>query len=71
MHNQSYLNYNYVTITCICGYSFKTKSTKQYNVDVCSHCHPFFTGKEKMLDTDGRIEKFQKKYKYQIKNKKL
>jgi large subunit ribosomal protein L31 len=54
-----------ITITCACGAIFKTTSTRQdYSVDICSHCHPFFTGKEKLLDTAGRIEKFTRKYKH-------
>jgi large subunit ribosomal protein L31 len=53
-----------ITITCACGATFQTTSTrKDYSVDICSHCHPFFTGKEKLLDTAGRIEKFTRKYK--------
>jgi len=53
------------TVTCACGATFATKSTrKDYSVDICSHCHPFFTGKEKLMDTAGRIEKFTRKYKH-------
>ena len=51
------------TIKCACGYEVKTTSmVKQITVDVCSNCHPFYTGKQKLLDTAGRIEKFQRKY---------
>jgi len=51
------------TVTCVCGNSFKTKSTKQnIHVDICSKCHPFFTGKQVFVDTAGRIERFSKKY---------
>jgi large subunit ribosomal protein L31 len=54
-----------ITITCACGATFQTTSTrKDYSVDICSRCHPFFTGKEKLLDTAGRIEKFTRKYKH-------
>ena len=54
-----------ITITCACGAIFQTKSTrKDYSVDICSRCHPFFTGKAKLLDTAGRIEKFTRKYKH-------
>jgi len=54
-----------ITIVCACGATFKTTSTrKDYSVDICSHCHPFFTGKEKLMDTAGRIEKFTRKYKH-------
>jgi large subunit ribosomal protein L31 len=54
-----------ITITCACGATFQTKSTrKDYSVDICSRCHPFFTGKAKLVDTAGRIEKFTRKYKH-------
>lgn len=50
-------------ITCACGAVFETKSTKKaVNIEICSECHPFFTGKQKFVDTAGRIEKFQRKY---------
>jgi large subunit ribosomal protein L31 len=50
-------------ITCACGNSVETKSTRgSFSVEVCSNCHPFFTGKYKLLDTAGRVEKFRKKY---------
>jgi len=55
----------YVTtvVTCSCGNTFKTRSTrKELKVDICSACHPFFTGKLKYVDTAGRIEKFQSKF---------
>ena len=51
------------TVTCSCGNSFTTRSTrKELKVDICSACHPFFTGKLKYIDTAGRIEKFQSKF---------
>ncbi|MBI3464513.1 MAG: 50S ribosomal protein L31 [Planctomycetes bacterium] len=51
------------TVTCGCGSTFKTRSTKAaINVEICSKCHPFFTGKVKFVDTAGRVEKFQRKY---------
>ena len=51
------------TITCACGAVFKTMSSKEdMKVEVCSKCHPFFTGKRKIMDTAGRVEKFRKKY---------
>ena len=54
-----------ITITCACGATFKTQSTRtDYSVDICSRCHPFFTGKAKLMDTAGRIEKFTRKYKH-------
>jgi large subunit ribosomal protein L31 len=56
-------NYIESTIKCACGYEVKTRSMqKEISVDVCSNCHPFYTGKQKLLDTAGRIEKFQRKY---------
>jgi large subunit ribosomal protein L31 len=51
------------TVTCGCGNKFTTRSTKKHiTVEICSACHPFFTGKMKYVDTTGRVEKFQKKY---------
>ncbi len=56
-------NYVSATVTCACGESFKTRSTKPViRVDVCSKCHPLFTGKEKFVDSAGRVEKFQRRY---------
>ena len=57
--------YKEVKVTCACGNSFTTRSTigkSALQVDICSHCHPFYTGKQKYLDTAGRVEKFQKKF---------
>ncbi|HNX00431.1 MAG TPA: 50S ribosomal protein L31 [Candidatus Cloacimonadota bacterium] len=55
--------YEKVTVKCACGNEFETSSTKEkLNVDICSQCHPFYTGKQKLLDTAGRVEKFNKKY---------
>lgn len=52
------------TITCACGEVIHTRSTRsQIRVEVCSKCHPFFTGKQKLVDTAGRVERFQRKYK--------
>ena len=51
------------TVKCACGNIFETRSTNpEIRVAICSNCHPFFTGKQKLVDTAGRIEKFQKKY---------
>jgi large subunit ribosomal protein L31 len=51
------------TITCACGNVIKTRSTaKDIHVEICSACHPFFTGKQKLVDTAGRVERFRKKY---------
>ena len=52
-----------VTLRCVCGNSFQTVSTsKDLHVDICSACHPFFTGTQRFVDTAGRIEKFQRRY---------
>ena len=57
-------DYFETTVTCACGEIISTKSTvKDIQVEVCSKCHPFFTGKEKILDSEGRVERFRKKYK--------
>jgi large subunit ribosomal protein L31 len=54
------------TITCACGEVIRTRSTRpDIRVEVCSKCHPFFTGKQKFMDTAGRVERFQRKYKRQ------
>ncbi len=56
-------NYTETTVTCGCGNKFVTRSTKKnITVEICSACHPFFTGKMKFVDTTGRVEKFQRKY---------
>jgi large subunit ribosomal protein L31 len=50
-------------VICACGETFTTRSTKnEIHVEICSVCHPFFTGKQKLIDTAGRVERFQKKY---------
>jgi len=55
--------YKETTISCACGAVFKTMATKEdMKVEICSKCHPFYTGKRKMLDTAGRVEKFRRKY---------
>jgi len=56
-------DYFEVDSKCACGNTFKTKSTsKTVHVDICSKCHPFFTGKQRLVDTAGRVEKFKKRY---------
>ena len=56
-------DYVETTVKCGCGNTFRTRSTiPQIHVEICSVCHPFYTGKQKFVDTAGRIEKFQKKY---------
>lgn len=56
--------YETITVTCSCGNSFETRSTRgeALHLDVCSACHPFYTGKQKLVDTAGRVDKFRKKY---------
>jgi large subunit ribosomal protein L31 len=52
-----------VTVNCACGSSVKTRSTRgAFSVDICNQCHPFYTGKQKLLDTAGRVDRFRKKY---------
>ncbi|MFI3228936.1 MAG: 50S ribosomal protein L31 [Bacillota bacterium] len=58
-------NYNTVEVVCACGAKFKTGSTTKnptIKVDICNQCHPFYTGKQKMIDTGGRVDKFRKRY---------
>jgi len=56
--------YEEMTVTCACGETFKTRSTKKgdLHVEICSACHPFFTGKQKLIDTAGRVDRFNKRY---------
>ena len=57
--------YKEVTVACACGATFKSGSTKKgdtIKVDICSKCHPFYTGKQKLVDTGGRVDKFNKRY---------
>lgn len=58
-------NYKEVDVVCACGATFKTGTTKNVDiikVDICSKCHPFLTGKQKLVDTGGRVDKFNKRY---------
>lgn len=51
------------TIQCACGNSFQTRSIRgNFKIDICNACHPFFTGKQKLIDTEGRVERFKRKY---------
>lgn len=55
--------YEMATVSCACGEKFQTRSTVgDLKVDICSKCHPFFTGTQKIVDTEGRVERFKKKY---------
>ena len=57
-------NYVECTVTCLCGNVIQTRATQpEIKVEICSNCHPFFTGKQKLVDTAGRVERFQKRYK--------
>lgn len=58
-------DYHAINVTCSCGNSFETQSTYKddaLHIDVCAKCHPFFTGKQKILDTAGQVDKFRKRY---------
>jgi len=56
--------YQEIVVSCACGNTFKTRSTRKgdMRLEICSNCHPFFTGKQKLIDTAGRVERFNKKY---------
>lgn len=63
MKKEGHPNYQPVAIRCVCGNEIQTRSTKKdLHVEICSACHPFFTGKHKLMDTAGRVERFMKKY---------
>ena len=63
MKEKIHPKYEMTTISCACGNVIETRSTlKDIKVEICSSCHPFFTGKQKLVDTAGRIERFRKKY---------
>ena len=63
MKEKIHPNYKESRVACACGESFETRSTMNaIKVDICSKCHPFFTGREKILDAEGRVEKFKSKY---------
>lgn len=65
MKENTHPYYHDVTVVCACGNSFVTGSTRKddtLKVEICSKCHPFFTGKQKLVDTGGRVDKFKKRY---------
>ncbi|MGE5104270.1 MAG: 50S ribosomal protein L31 [Rudaea sp.] len=64
MKTDTHPKYTEIQVTCSCGNSFTTRSTinKPLHVEVCSSCHPFYTGKQKIMDTAGRVEKFRQRY---------
>lgn len=64
MKADTHPNYEEINVACSCGNKFTTRSTagRDLNIEVCSLCHPFYTGKQKIVDTAGRVEKFRQKY---------
>lgn len=63
MKEKIHPKYEASTITCTCGNVIETRSTrKELKIEICSSCHPFYTGQQKIVDTEGRVEKFKKKY---------
>jgi len=63
MKKGTHPKYEPTTITCVCGNVIETRSTaKDIKVEICSNCHPFYTGKQKLVDTAGRVERFKKRY---------
>ncbi|MCL2829591.1 MAG: 50S ribosomal protein L31 [Betaproteobacteria bacterium] len=64
MKSEIHPDYQEIQVTCSCGNSFTTRSTnkKALHIEVCSQCHPFYTGKQKIVDTAGRVEKFNQKF---------
>ncbi len=63
MKREIHPSYQPITITCTCGEVIQTRSTRgSFHVEVCSKCHPLFTGQQKLVDTAGRVERFRKKY---------
>jgi large subunit ribosomal protein L31 len=64
MKPETHPNYEDISVTCSCGNKFQTRSTvgRDLTIEVCSLCHPFYTGKQKIVDTAGRVEKFRQKY---------
>jgi len=67
MKDKIHPKYAEATVTCACGNTFKTRTTVgDIKVEICSACHPFFTGKQKLIDTTGRVEKFLKRYKVNV-----
>ena len=64
MKADTHSEYNQIKVTCTCGNEFSTRSTlsEDLHVEVCSACHPFYTGKQKIVDTGGRVDKFRRRY---------
>ena len=71
MKEKIHPKYEKSTIACACGNVIETRSTrKDYRVEICSQCHPFFTGKQKLVDSAGRVDRFKRKYSNYLDNKK-
>ena len=65
MKNEIHPKYNAVNVNCSCGNKFTTQSTigkEDMNIDICSECHPFYTGKQRVVDTAGRVDRFNKRF---------
>jgi len=64
MKQEIHPKYEEIAVTCACGSTFKTRSTlgEELHIEICSECHPFFTGKQKLVDTAGRVDRFNKRY---------
>lgn len=64
MKQEIHPKYNEISVICACGSTFQTRSTlgSDLNIEICSACHPFFTGKQKLVDTAGRVDRFNKRY---------
>lgn len=64
MQTEIHPQYGVVAVRCACGHEWDTRSTQpgELRLEICSHCHPFFTGKQKLIDTAGRVERFHRKY---------
>ncbi|MDD5748585.1 MAG: 50S ribosomal protein L31 [Actinomycetota bacterium] len=63
MKKETHPEYGMCVVTCSCGNTFVTRSTKEaLHVEICSNCHPFYTGKQKLVDSGGRVERFQKRF---------
>jgi len=64
MKQEIHPKYNEVKVACACGNSFMTRSTlgEELHIEICSECHPFFTGKQKLVDTAGRVDRFNRRY---------
>ncbi len=64
MKKEIHPGYDTITVTCACGHKFETRSTlgEELHIEICSECHPFFTGKQKLVDTAGRVDRFNKRF---------